>query len=98
MKFSLNVSKEEVAKARAEGANDKAVLEEAAADVATSKVEMAGTQMDEVKANATDNFETMLEELIQERKEARYQRYIEKRRKDLSDIILFHAKIQKLLE
>lgn len=45
-----------------------------------------------------DNFETMLEELIQERKEARYQRYIEKRRKDLSDIMEQYAKIQKLLE
>ena len=45
-----------------------------------------------------DNFEAMLEDLIQERKEARYQRYIEKRRKDLSDIMEQYAKIQKLLE
>ena len=46
-------AKEDVAKATAEAASDNAVMEKAGAAVATSKVEMAGTQMEEVKANAT---------------------------------------------
>ena len=46
-------AKEEVVKTIAEVARSKAVMEEAGAAVATFKVEMAGAQMDEVKANAT---------------------------------------------